>query len=119
MISKIDLFLFLVLTGFYRVNYDDKNWLKIADYLNSEDYENIHVLNRAQIIDDAYHFAIKGEMKNTTFLKIIKYLKQETSFIPWYSMMNILQYMTPYLQFPGSQDFKVRKFLITLMRTGN
>ena len=43
-------------TGYFRVNYDDQNWKLIIDQLN-EDHEQIHVINRAQIIDDAMNLA--------------------------------------------------------------
>lgn len=98
---------FVCTTGYYRVNYDEGNWLKIAEYLNSEDYAKIHYLNRAQLIDDAYYFTMRGEMKYTTFMELIKYLERETNFVPWYSMMNVLHYMSPFFQFPESQEFKV------------
>jgi hypothetical protein len=35
------------------VNYDAQNWKLICDQLNA-DHEEIHVLNRAQIIDDVF-----------------------------------------------------------------
>ncbi len=40
------------------MNYDRKNWDLIVDQLNS-DHEEIHVLNRAQIIDDAFNLVRK------------------------------------------------------------
>ena len=43
--------------GYYRVNYDRKNWDLIIEQLNS-DPESIHVLNRAQIINDAFNLVI-------------------------------------------------------------
>jgi len=45
-----------VLGYYYRVNYDMKNWDKISSYLNSVEFINIHVLNRAQIINDLFDF---------------------------------------------------------------
>ncbi|RLU27567.1 hypothetical protein DMN91_001371 [Ooceraea biroi] len=43
------------LTGFYLVNYDITNWKRIAAFLNSDDYDKIAPLNRAQIINDAFY----------------------------------------------------------------
>jgi len=48
----------LYILGYYRVNYNKANWLNIAHYLNFNNYTKIHVLNRAQIIDDAFYFMI-------------------------------------------------------------
>nr|XP_027218922.1 aminopeptidase N-like [Penaeus vannamei] len=39
-------------TGYYRVNYDDRNWGLLIQQLK-DDHKVIHVINRAQIIDDA------------------------------------------------------------------
>jgi len=45
------------MVGYYRVNYDAVYWERIIHYLRtSEEYAKIHVLNRAQIIDDAFYF---------------------------------------------------------------
>ena len=38
-------------TGYYRVNYDEANWLALANVL-ATDHTMIHRLNRAQIICD-------------------------------------------------------------------
>ena len=43
----------------FRVNYDEKNWKLLAKQLD-EDHESIHVLNRAQIIDDSLNIARAG-----------------------------------------------------------
>jgi len=41
--------------------YNYENWRRIARYLNSPNYKNVHVLNHAQIIDDAFYFTITGQ----------------------------------------------------------
>ncbi|XP_014486499.1 PREDICTED: aminopeptidase N-like [Dinoponera quadriceps] len=92
--------------GYYRTYYDFDNLKKIIGYLNYDDFTKIHVLNRAQIIDDVYHFVINGEYNYVDFYELIEYLRDETSFIVWHSMMNILHYMSPFLNFPESAKFK-------------
>lgn len=47
-------------TGYYRVNYDDDNWKLLILQLNTN-HEAIHVINRAQIIDDALNLARAGK----------------------------------------------------------
>ncbi|KAJ9591526.1 hypothetical protein L9F63_001880 [Diploptera punctata] len=49
-------------TGLYRVNYDHKNWELLSNYLNSEKYEEIAVLNRALLLDDALNLARVGQL---------------------------------------------------------
>ncbi|XP_025264386.1 aminopeptidase N-like, partial [Camponotus floridanus] len=83
-------------TGYYRVNYDSSIWQKIVDFLKSDDYTKIHVLNRAQIIDDAYHFMMINQHDIIMFLNLIGYLSQETEYTPWHSMFEILS-LTEYI----------------------
>lgn len=40
------------LAGLYKIQYDEKNYELIVNTLNSKDYQSIHVINRAQLIDD-------------------------------------------------------------------
>lgn len=46
--------------GFYRVNYDNESWYRIIKVLNSKNYADIHVLNRAAIVDDLLNLARTG-----------------------------------------------------------
>ncbi|KAL6446043.1 hypothetical protein ACFW04_001007 [Cataglyphis niger] len=99
-------------TGYYRVNYEANNWLKIAKYLNKENFTNIHVLNRAQIIDDAYHFTMNGQLNSSIFFELIKYLSQEKDYVAWYPMFKALEDISTILQFP---DKKIDELKINLM----
>ncbi|XP_025265940.1 aminopeptidase N isoform X2 [Camponotus floridanus] len=85
--------------GYYRVYYDTENWRKIGRYLNSKEYENIHVLNRAQIIDDAFHFAVEKELEFSVFWEIAKYLSKERDYIAWYPMIKAFEFMSNILVF--------------------
>lgn len=40
------------LAGLYKVKYDKANYELIVNTLNSDDFKSIHVINRAQLIDD-------------------------------------------------------------------
>jgi hypothetical protein len=75
-------------TGFYRVHYDDGNWNKIKEVLMSKDFNQIHVLNRAQVVDDLFNLARGGVVEYSFALDIIHYLKNETHYIPWLSAIN-------------------------------
>ena len=46
-------------TGYFRVNYDDANWQLLVNQL-ADDHTAIHVINRAQLIDDALDLARAG-----------------------------------------------------------
>ncbi|KAI4503438.1 hypothetical protein M0802_001660 [Mischocyttarus mexicanus] len=75
-------------TGYYRVNYDDELWEKIANYLLEEDFTTIHPLNRAQLIDDAFNLAHAGLLKYNITLKLVKYLHKETDYVVWKTALN-------------------------------
>ncbi|XP_043485229.1 aminopeptidase Ey-like [Leptopilina heterotoma] len=61
-------------TGLYRVNYDERNWNRLVDYLNSENYKNIHILNRLRIVDDILFFNGKSIFSDKILIGIFKYI---------------------------------------------
>ncbi|XP_050971956.1 aminopeptidase N isoform X2 [Labeo rohita] len=81
----------LNVTGYYRVNYDPQNWERLLKQLTS-DHKVIPVLNRGQIIDDAFNLA-RAEIINITLaLGTTKYLSEEMEYIPWESAIRNLEY---------------------------
>ncbi|KYN27968.1 Aminopeptidase N [Trachymyrmex cornetzi] len=106
--------------GYYRVMYDRKNWLKLASYLNSDKYNKIHVVNRAQIIDDAYYFFMRDQLGCDIFKELTQYLSQETDYIPWYPMFNIFRNILNYsniFSHPEASSMKehMRKIMYDLL----
>lgn len=80
-------------TGFYRVNYDDDNWQLLIDELNDGDHKLIHVMNRAQLIDDSFNLAKSGEISFSIAFDLLNYLHQEKEFIPWRSAAKAFAYL--------------------------
>lgn len=70
-------------TGYYRVNYDEGNWELLIDQLHSEDFEVIHVLNRAQLVDDSLNLARAEIISYETAFRLLEYLHQEVDYAPW------------------------------------
>ncbi|XP_029162256.1 aminopeptidase N-like [Nylanderia fulva] len=92
-------------TGYYRVNYDPENWRRIARYLKSENYTNIHVLNRAQIIDDAFHLMMEKKLNFSIFWQLASYLpRREKDYIAWYPMIKAFEYMSNYFAMINALD---------------
>ncbi|KAK0085858.1 hypothetical protein PV326_005760 [Microctonus aethiopoides] len=71
------------LFGYYRVNYDNQNWKLIINFLKNKNHSRIHVLNRAQLLDDAFNLMKVGHLDVKIFFSLLEYLKEETDFIPW------------------------------------
>ncbi len=70
-------------SSYYRVNYDTYMWNLLRVYLNYYDFTDIHVLNRAQIVDDSLNLAQANRVDYGIALGILKYLSRETDHIPW------------------------------------
>ncbi|XP_049580065.1 alanyl (membrane) aminopeptidase-like b [Syngnathus scovelli] len=77
--------------GYYRVNYNPENWEKLLNQLESNP-NRIPVMNRGQLIDDAFHLA-RAKMVNVTLaLKTTWFLRNEKADIPWESAVRNLEY---------------------------
>lgn len=68
-------------TGYYRVNYDDTNWLLLAAELQEGDFEDIAPVNRAQLLDDSSRLSDSGHLDYTIANEISAYLGRETDYI--------------------------------------
>lgn len=78
-------------TGYYRVNYDLGNWERLLIQLNT-DHEVIPVINRAQIVDDAFNLARAGLVSTTLALRSTLFLSAETEYMPWQSALDNMHY---------------------------
>ncbi|XP_051808615.1 aminopeptidase N-like isoform X3 [Acanthochromis polyacanthus] len=88
--------------GYYRVNYDQANWDKLLNALNT-DHELIPVINRAQLVDDAFNLARAKIIQTVEALKTTTYLSKERAYMPWASAINNLDYF--YLMFDRSEVY--------------
>ncbi|XP_070497871.1 aminopeptidase N-like [Chironomus tepperi] len=79
------------LAGLYKVKYDEQNYKLLVETLNSEDYNTINVINRAQLIDDAMDLAWVGRQDYGIALDMINYLKRESEYIPWKAALDNLR----------------------------
>lgn len=98
--------------GFFRVNYTEKNWLSLIKQLNDSPTA-IHVLNRAQLIDDSFNLARAGKLNYTIPLNLVRYLEKEDDIIPWFSALNTLSYVLDRMRrnADGYFEVKVRTWL--------
>ncbi|KAM7002296.1 aminopeptidase N-like [Tautogolabrus adspersus] len=91
-------------SGYYRVNYDEANWEKLLTTLNN-DHQRIPVINRAQLIDDAFNLARAKIIPTVLALKTTKYLAQEREYMPWDSALGSLDFFE--LMFDRSEVYGV------------
>ncbi|XP_069840571.1 aminopeptidase Ey-like [Dendropsophus ebraccatus] len=81
------------MAGYYRVNYDDGNWNRLLEQLNT-DLSVIPIINRAQIIDDAFNLARAEIIKTTRALETTKFLSKDVEYMSWQAAINSLSYFT-------------------------
>uniref|UniRef100_A0A1A9W2N5 Aminopeptidase n=1 Tax=Glossina brevipalpis TaxID=37001 RepID=A0A1A9W2N5_9MUSC len=75
-------------TGYYRVNYDEKTWHKIHHALFEENWSDIPDVNRAQVVDDLFNLARSGTISYDLALDVLEYLETETDYLPWFAALN-------------------------------
>ncbi|XP_069840529.1 aminopeptidase N-like [Dendropsophus ebraccatus] len=80
-------------TGYYRVNYDDQNWDRLLEQLN-RDPTAVPIINRAQIIDDAFNLARAHIISNIRALETTTFLAREVEYMPWQAALSNLAYFT-------------------------
>ncbi|XP_041766719.1 uncharacterized protein LOC121590789 [Anopheles merus] len=81
-------------TGYYRVNYDERNWQMIVRHLQDRNkYKTIAASNRAQLIDDALNLARAGYLDYGVALNVTRYLVHETDYVPWKAAIAALNYI--------------------------
>ncbi|XP_050072636.1 aminopeptidase N-like [Anopheles maculipalpis] len=88
--------------GYYRVNYDDRNWELITNAL-IDNYAAVHRLNRAQLIDDAYWLARSGRLDLRIALRLMTYLRGELEYAPWTAANVALSYFNSRLR--GTENY--------------
>uniref|UniRef100_A0A9J8CSE3 Alanyl (membrane) aminopeptidase a n=1 Tax=Cyprinus carpio carpio TaxID=630221 RepID=A0A9J8CSE3_CYPCA len=81
----------LHVSGYFRVNYDLGNWERLLSQLESG-HQVIPVVNRAQILDDAFNLARASIINITLALRTTKYLLHERKYIPWEAALRNLNY---------------------------
>ncbi|TRY66396.1 hypothetical protein DNTS_003361 [Danionella cerebrum] len=96
-------------TGFYRVNYDEDNWKKLILQLE-RNHHAIPLINRGQLIDDAFNLARAHRLNVTIALSLTKHLINDTDYIPWESALKNLDHFI--LMFDRSEVYgPITKYL--------
>lgn len=92
----------------YRVNYDERNWRMIIDTLNSyEHFGDIHVLNRAQLVDDLLALASTKRQSYELAFRLLEYLPRERELLPWNTAFEVLNKLGALLRDEMAIKFRV------------
>lgn len=91
------------------MNYDEKNWKLLLIQMITK-HDEIHELNRAQIIDDAHHLSRAGLVPWDYYISLLEYLLMEDHVTPWNTAVNGLSSITDSIRmYPEEHSkFKVR-----------
>ncbi|KAK7892027.1 hypothetical protein WMY93_023990 [Mugilogobius chulae] len=102
-------------TGFYRVNYDQTNWARLMNEMETSP-ENIPLLNRGQLIDDAFNLARAQLVTVSLALNSTRFLSNETEYIPWQFAVKNLEYFI--LMFDRSEVYGPMQMYLQKQVTG-
>ena len=78
-------------SGYYRVAYEEENWVALTQSLKTK--KHINRLNRAQLIDDAMNLARSNYVSYSTALELLTYLRLENDYIPWEAAFRSLEFL--------------------------
>lgn len=100
----------LLSTGYYRVNYDDANWLQLKQHsylLNGTTNGKSSLVNKAQLIDDMMALAAQSSVSYTMALNFTLFVRDEKSYFPWYSAISAFSHLrTALYGRQGYDDFR-------------
>lgn len=109
-------------SGYYRVKYQNSLWTRLFDALKQKDHSNIHVTNRAQIIDDLLNLARAGEVDYSMTFNGALYLLTEKEYLPWKAFFNGISFIAQRYESPNAttilQDYIVPLAMNQFQRLG-
>lgn len=68
--------------GYYRVQYDEANWMLIANELSRAD-SKISTITRAMLMNDAAVFLAANTLRARLFLELMKHLEHDVGYSMW------------------------------------
>ncbi|XP_017785900.1 PREDICTED: glutamyl aminopeptidase-like isoform X2 [Nicrophorus vespilloides] len=78
--------------GYYRVNYEDEDWMKLI-----KNIRNLDVSNRAHLFEETFSIAESGQLPYRIPLDLTKSLVEERDYVPWVAASNALDKIKDYL----------------------
>ncbi|KAK4880994.1 hypothetical protein RN001_004313 [Aquatica leii] len=103
-------------TGYYRVNYDMKNWDLLIKALLTNHYQ-INAINRAQLLDDCAFLAKSGDVPQDVNIRLQRYLVNEVDPIPLAVQQNTFRHMDSLLSNSDDHEYFQKHVLGILQNT--
>ncbi|KAG1685462.1 Glutamyl aminopeptidase [Nymphon striatum] len=98
--------------GFYIVNYDLSDWLKLQALLE-ENHEVLSPEDRSSLLYDVFRLASAGHVGYDLALNFTKYLVKETHYVPWRTAYSFFADFLSYLS--GSDSYpSLKKYILHL-----
>jgi hypothetical protein len=79
------------------VNYNIDNWNAIINALDSDKFKMIHLLNRAQLLDDSFQLAKAGYLNFNVILNMLRQLRREYELVPLTAGFRAIEFLLTYL----------------------
>lgn len=92
------------------MNYNEDNWNAIINVLNENTFHIVHVLNRAQLLDDSFNLAKSGYLNFSITLNLLKYLHREYELMPITAGYRAIEFLLTYLDEQSFYDDLLRIF---------
>ncbi|XP_063991011.1 membrane alanyl aminopeptidase-like [Diachasmimorpha longicaudata] len=84
--------------GYYRVNYDERNWNMLTAQLMSGGFDRIGSVARATLLDDAFNLARGGYINYSVPFHLARYLIDEVEYEPWLAATSSLDFLNKNFQ---------------------
>lgn len=80
--------------GPFPVNYDERNWNLLADFLQTEDGRSkIPVYTRAKLLHDAWNLAYAGDLSFGTAFNMTLFMKYERNHLVWNPVFTLIDHI--------------------------
>lgn len=83
--------------------------------MKTTNFEDIHVLNRAQLLDDAFNLARSGHLSYSILFELLEYITEETDYVPLYAVSRGLTYLDRFIS--GTDYYEEFKEFVTNILT--
>lgn len=80
--------------GPFPVNYDERNWILLSDYLQTEEgRKTIPAYTRAKLVHDAWNLGYGGHLNFATALNMTLFMKDERNHLVWNPIFTMIDHI--------------------------